>query len=289
MTRDTPARLTLGAAKSTLVQVLLAAALVIAYAPGASAQSFAESHAKIALLAENGALKAGQTASIGLFFDLEPGWHIYWVNPGDSGEPPRVQWNLPKGFRAGDIRWPVPVRLVTGGVIDYGYQGRVLLTVPLQVPPDYNPSAAAKLAADVKYLICRDVCIPAKGHAELLLPPAKGATPDAAATRQLFEDTRARWPKPLPAGAKAQARDDGKNFVLSIETGSPETKASFFPLEEDQVDNDVPQSVTSSGSRVLITLKKSGQLQKPISVLKGVVVFSPDRAYEVAATVAARR
>jgi len=276
------------AARSARSQALLAVALTIACALGAGAQSFTVSHAKIALLAENGTLKPGQTASIGLFFDLEQGWHIYWVNPGDSGEPPRIQWSLPKGFRAGDIRWPVPVRLVTGSVIDYGYQGRVLLSVPLAVPADYNPGATAKLAADVKYLICREVCIPAKAHAELLLPPAKGATPDAAATRQIFEDARSRWPKPLQAGAKAQTRDDGKNFVLSVETGSPETKASFFPLEEDQLDNDVPQSVASSKTGIQITLKKSDQLQKPISVLKGVVVFSPDRAYQVAAPVAAR-
>lgn len=276
------------AAKSTLWQVLLAVTLAVTCTAGAGAQSFTGSHAKIALLAENGVLKPGQTASIGLFFDLEQGWHIYWINPGDSGEAPRVQWALPKGFRAGEIRWPVPVRLVTGSVIDYGYQGRVLLSVPLQVPADYGPGAAAKLAADVKYLICREVCIPAKGHAELLLPPAKGATTDAAATRQLFADAREHWPKPLPAGAKAQARDDGKNFILSVETASPEAKASFFPLEEDQLDNDVPQSVTSSGNTIQITLRKSDQLRKPISVLKGVVVFSPDRAYEVSAPVAAR-
>jgi DsbC/DsbD-like thiol-disulfide interchange protein len=263
--------------------------LTMACALAAGAQSFSMSHAKVALLAENGTLKPGQTASIGLFFDMEQGWHIYWVNPGDSGEAPRVQWNLPKGFRAGDIRWPAPVRLVTGNVIDYGYQGRVLLSVPLRVPADYNPNATAKLTADARYLICREVCIPAKAHAELLLPLAKGATPDAAATHQLFEDARARLPKPLPAGAKAQVRDDGKNFVLSVETGSPEMKASFFPLEEDQLDNDVPQTVTSSKTGIQITLKKSDQLQEPIPVLKGVVVFGPDRAYEVAAPVAPRR
>ena len=84
---------------------------------------------------------------------------------------------------------------------------------------------------------------------------------------------------------RPQVSDRGKNFVLSLETGSPEAKASFFPLEEDQLDNDAPQSVTSAGTRIQITLKKSDQLQKPISVLKGVVVFSPDRAYEVAAPV----
>ena len=279
--------MTINAAKSTLPKVLLAVTLAIICAVGAGAQSFVGSHAKIALLAEGGALKPGQTAWIGLYFDLEQGWHIYWLNPGDSGEPPRIQWSLPKGFRAGDIRWPVPVRLVTGSVIDYGYQGRVLLAVPLQVPPDYNPSAAATLAADVKYLICREVCIPAKAHAALLLPPAKD-TPDTAATNRLFEDAREHWPKPLPAGAKAQASDDGKNFVLSLESGSPETKAAFFPIEEDQLDNDAPQMVTHAGTRTQITLKKSDQLRKPISVLKGVVVFGPDRAYQVAAPVSAR-
>jgi DsbC/DsbD-like thiol-disulfide interchange protein len=267
---------------------MLVVTLAFACAFPAAGQSFMQSHAKIALLAENGALKPGQSNSIGLFFEMEQGWHIYWVNPGDSGEAPRVQWTLPKGFRAGDIRWPIPVRLLTGSVTDYGYQGHVLLSMPLQVPADYNPGAAAKLAADVKYLICRDVCIPAKARVELLLPPAKAAAPNAAATRQLFEDAREHWPKPLPAGAKAQARDDGKNLILTVETGSPEAKASFFPLEEDQLDNDVAQSVTPSRTGVQITLKKSDQLSKLPSTLKGVVVFSPDRAYEVAAPVAGR-
>ena len=276
------------AVRSAWPQILLAVALAFTCALGAGAQSFMTSHAKIALLTENGALKPGQAASIGLFFDLEQGWHIYWINPGDSGEAPRIQWSLPKGFRAGEIRWPVPVRLVTGSVIDYGYQGRVLLSLPLQVPADYNPATTTKLAADVKYLICREVCIPAKAHAELVLPAAKGATPDAAATSRLFDDARARLPKPLPAGAKAQVRDDGKNLVLSIETGNPETKAVFFPLEEDQLDNDVAQSLAPSRTGIQITLKKSEPLQKPITVLKGVVVFSPDRAYQVAAPVAAR-
>lgn len=276
----------INATKSTLWQVLLALALAITCTLGGGAQSFTQSHAKMTLLAEDGALKPGQTAWIGLYFDMEPGWHIYWVNPGDSGEAPRVQWHFPKGFRAGDIRWPAPIRLVTGSVIDYGYQGRVLLAVPLQVPADYKPGASEKLAADARYLICREVCIPAQAYAALPLRPANSATAaDAAATRRLFQDAREHWPKPLPVSAKAVVSDQGKNFVLSLETGSPEAKASFFPLEEDQLDNDAPQSVTSVGTKIQITLKKSDQLRKPISVLKGVVVFSPDRAYEVAAPI----
>jgi thiol:disulfide interchange protein DsbD len=174
-------------------------------------------------------------------------------------------------------------------VIDYGYEGKVLLAAPLQVPADYNPSTATTLSADIRYLICSQVCIPAKGQASLRVPQARGATPDPATQARIFQDTRQRWPKPLPAGAKALATYNGKSFVLTVDAGSPETKASFFPVEEDQVDNDAAQTVTSSGSRVQITLKKSDQLQKPIPVLKGVVVFGSGRAFEVAAPVANAR
>jgi DsbC/DsbD-like thiol-disulfide interchange protein len=265
-------------------RLILTAMLVLICAAGAKAQSFANTHAKIDLRAEDDTLKAGQTAWIGLDFNMEPGWHIYWVNPGDAGDSPKVQWGLPKGFRAGDFRWPAPVRLMTGSVVDFGYEGRVLLEAPLEVPADYRPGSAINLTADVRYLICREVCIPAKAQAALRIP-SKETAADAASARQLFQQTRDRWPKPLPAGAKAQAAFNGKNFVLTIDSGSPEMKASFFPLEEDQVDNDAPQTVKAAGSQVQITLKKSEQSQKPISALKGVVVFGSGRAVEVAAPV----
>jgi len=269
----------------TLSLLALAGVIVFSFASRTRAQSFSNTHAKIELLSEEGAFKPGQTAWIGLYFEMEPGWHIYWINPGDAGEAPRVQWTLPRGFRAGDFRYPTPSRLTTGSVIDYGYQGKVLLAAPLDVPADYKPGAATTLSADIRYLICSQVCIPAKGQASLRVPEAKGASPDAAAAARIFQDARQRWPKPLPAGAKAQASYNGKTFTLSIDSGSPETKATFFPLEEDQVDNDAPQAVTSAGNRVQITLKKSDQLQKPLPTLKGVVVFGSGRAFEVAAPV----
>ena len=200
------------------------------------------------------------------FFRLEQGWHIYWVNPGDSGEAPRVQWNFPKGFRAGDIRWPAPVRLVTGTVIDYGYQGRVLLSVPLQVPADYKPGAPDEARGRREISDLPRGLHSRQAHAALQLRPANSAiTADAAATRRLFEDARGTLAQAF-AGEREGRRlsDNGKNFVLSLETGSPEAKASFFPLEEDQLDNDAPQSVTSAGTQIQITLKKSDQLHKPI-------------------------
>ena len=257
------------------------------FAASAEAQSFAATHAKISLVAENNSLHAGQTAMVGVLFDLEKGWHIYWVNPGDSGEPPKIQWQLPAGFQAKGIRWPTPVRLGTGTVIDYGYEGRVLLPVPIQVPADYKAAKPVTLSADIRYLICREVCIPAKAQASLAIPAAKAAS--AAADRELFRSALENSPKTWPAGWKAQASDGGGFFVVSLDTGMAESKATFFPLEEDQIDNAAAQGVVPTARGVQIKLKKSDQLTKPIGVLKGVVVFGPGRAFEVSTPVAGKK
>src|SRR5579864_5040368 len=281
--------------KSRLAAAVFALTLFFACACEVGArppQTFATTHAKVSLIAEDNAFQAGHTAWIGVLFDMDKGWHVYWVNPGDSGEPPKIQWQLPAGFHAGDIRWPVPMRLGTGTVIDYGYQDRVLLPVPLEVPANYNPAKPVKLAADVRYLICREVCIPAKAQVTLAVPVAGGSAADAAARREAFFNARARWPKPLPAGWKAQATDEGKSFVLDLETGSRETKAQFFPLEQDQIDNAAPQTAAPTARGIRLTLKKSDQLLKPIATLKGVVVLgdgAPNHAFEISVPVAARR
>src|SRR6202049_740437 len=265
--------------------------LVLGFACGgiAAAQSFTAAHAKVSLIAENNSLQPRQSAWVGVLFDLEKGWHIYWVNPGDSGERPKIQWQLPAGFQAKEIRWPTPVRLGTGTVIDYGYEGRVLLPVPMQVPADYKSGNPVMLAADIKYLVCREVCIPAKAHATLSLPAGNGSASDAAARRELFRSARENTPKPLPEGSKTQAVDQGGQFVLSMETGARDTKAVFFPLEQEQIDNAAAQGVAPSARGVQITLKKSDQLLKPIAMLRGVVVLGPQRAYELAAPITPKR
>jgi DsbC/DsbD-like thiol-disulfide interchange protein len=246
--------------------ILLVAMLFgLAFGGIAAAQSFTAAHAKVSLIAENNSLQPGQTAWVGVLFDLEKGWQ------------------LPPGFQAKEIRWPTPVRLGTGTVIDYGYEGRVLLPVPMQVPADYKSGKPVMLSADIRYLICREVCIPAKAQASLAIPPANASS--VAADRELFRSTFENSPKPWPAGWKAQVSDSGGSFQLSLNTGTSESKATFFPLEEDQVDNAAPQSVMPAPRGVQIKLKKSDQLLKPIAVLKGVVVLGPGRAYEVTAPV----
>ena len=112
-------------------RALTSVAAVLFFAAGARAASAPIPHGTLELIAENQSIAPGHEFHLGLHFQLEKGWHIYWVNPGDSGEPPRVKWQLPAGLTAGEMEWPTPQRLGTATIVDFGYEDDVMLLVPM--------------------------------------------------------------------------------------------------------------------------------------------------------------
>jgi DsbC/DsbD-like thiol-disulfide interchange protein len=249
-----------------------------------NAQSPAESHARIELIAEQNTAATGKPLWVGLLFRLDPGWHIYWQNPGDSGEPPRVHWQLPPGFSVGAIRWPQPVRLVAGTVVDYGYEGQVLLMTPIEAASRSASAATPSLAADVKYIVCREMCIPGKAHLTLAAPPGGNSEQ----WHELFEQTRQQLPKPAPSGWKVSAESSGSQFIVSVHGAAQVHSASFFPLDGSQIDNSSRQDFASTAGGFHLTMKKSDLMVKPITTLRGLIVLAPGRAYEVSAPVVSR-
>ncbi|MGD0955873.1 MAG: protein-disulfide reductase DsbD domain-containing protein [Candidatus Acidiferrales bacterium] len=242
-------------------------------------------HLKVELVSDTNSVSPGRPLWVGLHFEPEKQWHIYWINPGDSGEPPRVTWYLPDGFQAGPIRWPAPMRLGSGTVIDYGYEEPVLLPVELRAPPNLEPGTTVTLAATVGWLVCRDICVPGKGDVTLSLPVQGPASTAVSSSHELFQAARSRLPKPEPSAWKVDAIAEKDQFVLTVRARTATAKASFFPLDEDQIDNSAPQTVSAFPGGVRLTLKKSDQLLKTPAALRGVLELGPGRAYEVSAPV----
>jgi DsbC/DsbD-like thiol-disulfide interchange protein len=270
----------------------LGACAGLTLASTAGAQPAPPSHAKIELIADNGP-PSGGTIWAGLLFRLDPGWHIYWQNPGDSGTPPRVEWRLPAGYRAGSIRWPTPIRLGHGSVVDYAYDGEVLLMAPIERTSNSSEEGTIPIAADVTYVVCSEICIPGKTHLTLALPWRSGAQSDRAGDpsqwRAIFERTRAQLPRPAPATWKMSAESSKDEFVLSVLTNVPVKSATFFPLDPDEIENSVPQAFASTRDGFRLTLRKSEQLAKPVTTMRGLVVLgAQQRAFEIAAPVATR-
>jgi DsbC/DsbD-like thiol-disulfide interchange protein len=244
-----------------------------------SAQSAHIPHGTLELVSENSTITPGHDFTVGLEFKMERGWHIYWENPGDSGEPPHVTWQLPKGLTAGEIKWPAPRKMGTPTIVNYVYDGDVLLMAPVRVGADYSASTSDKLDASVKFLICSDqMCMPGKAQLTLVVSAKARSAPDEAMAA-IFNAARARLPKPAPANWKLSGHKDKDSFVIDIQVGQPIAQGYFFPLNESQIENSAPQIAESRPTGLRLTLRKSGELTKPIGILKGVLELPGGEAY----------
>jgi DsbC/DsbD-like thiol-disulfide interchange protein len=258
--------------------------VLFALLPGVlSAQLANAKHARVELLQRETSVSTGHPLTLGVHFVLEPGWHIYWINPGDSGQPPSLEWQLPAGFTAGEIEWPRPERLQSSPTLaDYGYHDDVLLMVPIHVPAGKLNEPSYDFAVQAKWLICREVCIP--DHAQLRLTLRQGPAAPDPATALLFGRTIRLLARPWPAKWVAGAESREEDFALTIDTSKPVNKAEFYPLDKAQIENSTIQKVRPTARGCTIVLKKSDLLLKPISTLHGVLVLD-GQAFDVRATV----
>ena len=149
----------------------------------------------------------GSTLYVALVQNIDTGWHTYWRNPGDAGEPTKITWTLPAGWRAGDIVWPAPKRLPVGPLMNYGYEGQALLPVPIEVPAD------AKVGADRRTSPPRRSCWSAPTSAcrrtpslTLDVPVVAGAAPADPTWGAAIANALAAAPKPSGLTATYQAR-----------------------------------------------------------------------------------
>jgi thiol:disulfide interchange protein/DsbC/DsbD-like thiol-disulfide interchange protein len=203
-------------------------------------------------------VQPGQTLLLGLKLEHKPHWHTYWKNPGDSGLPTTLQWTLPAGVSAGEVQWPTPGRLPIGPLMNFGYDGTLLLPVAVTVPAGFKAdNLDVKLRAD--WLVCKDVCIP-EGGDFVLRVPANAATGGHGA---LFQAAQAAMPIPVP-GAQASAAVEAGALVLRV-AGLPAAwqgqTLGFLPETPGVIQNAAtPQAEWKDGiwtARVLLDPQRS--------------------------------
>ena len=120
----------------------------------------------------------GSTAVVAVKQTIQPGWHTYWRNPGDSGGATTLTWTLPQGVRAGDIVWPLPERQRIAGLMNYGYSGEVWLPVTIEVPASARAGSVLPLTVKAAFFVCSaEMCVPEDLTLRLDLPVREGAAP----------------------------------------------------------------------------------------------------------------
>lgn len=192
-------------------------------------------HTAARLVLSAATARPGDTVTAGVHLRMETGWHNYWKNAGASGMPTKIQWELPAGITAGEIQWPLPEKLGPDDLTTYVYHGETVLLVPLKIGAEAKPGPL-EIKANVSWLECKNVCIPAGAavKATLQIAETNGPSTDAA-----WLET---WKKKLPNAAEglaAQARwerpGSGDARPLFLEwTGPNKTNAAdFFPYAAD--------------------------------------------------------
>src|SRR4051794_11041838 len=191
---------------------LAAVALVSAFALQARAQDASawvkDDHSAVRLLAGS---RSGGGLLGGIAFKLQPGWHTYWRNPGDSGVPPRFDFTKSENIEAVTVLWPAPTKFADGaGGVSLGYQKQAVL--PLRIVPRYADKPVT-LRADINYTVCEKLCIPVEASTELAFTSV-ASTEDSALSAALDA-----VPKPATVGDPnpltiRDVKREGKNSVL---------------------------------------------------------------------------
>lgn len=202
-------------------------------------------HAEAELVSGPASYKAGQPVAVGIKLKFDAGWHGYWINPGEAGMPLSAKWTLPVGWKAGELRNPVPKRFKTGELSGFGYEGEAVYLVDLTPPATADGDAECKVK--LSWLTCNDsACVPGDVELSLKLPAGDGAAGPRAEAIAAAE-------RKMPAPAKDASltlRESGNTLILTL-TG-PEsldlTGARAFPA--------TPQVVADSAD--LVFQRKEG-------------------------------
>ncbi|HEX3631321.1 MAG TPA: thioredoxin family protein [Casimicrobiaceae bacterium] len=260
---------------------LIAAALLAAASAVVHAVPVRTAHVEAELVAERAAFVPGEPMTVALRLAMDRGWHTYWQNPGDSGLPTTLAWKLPAQLRAGPIQWPAPQALPVGPLVNYGYQGDVLLLSEIASIGDVAPGETLTLAARADWLVCKEVCIPEGADLTLTLPvAAKGSAaataPGDARWSTAIARTRASFPRALERwNASATAKGSVVDLVLTPAPGATAPadigKLRFFAYRAGQIEPSGAQELSRDGARWTLALPVAVQRSGEFTRLAGVL------------------
>jgi thiol:disulfide interchange protein len=269
-----------------LAGVILALAMA---APAAAQAPGVTRHVAASLIADHQGIAPGETIHVALRQQIQKGWHTYWRNSGDSGEPTRIKWTLPAGWQAGEFTWAAPQRIPVGPLMNYGYEGEVLLPMTLTAPPTAKVGDKVTLSAAVSLLVCAEVCVPEDDALTITLPVTAVSAPDPASAGPIAAAIAAA-PKPAPLNAVFQARGPGVALAITgvALQGADMAGAYFFPFESTVIDHAKPQAIERGADGLTLTLTPGYAFQggKAPAGLAGVLAVG-GKAYEITAAAGA--
>jgi len=270
-----------------MTRLALAAALLLALATPVLAQGSSPEDGPGAgppkvtarLIAEQRSAKPGGTITLALEQDIAPGWHTYWLNPGDVGQATSIDWALPTGWKADAFQWATPKRLPVGPFMDYGYEGKVALLSDVAVPADAKLGDSVTLKGTAHFLVCKDICIPE--DATLSVPMKVGDGTVDPSVAKTFADARAQLPVTSPWKLTYSA---GPTISLYVEApalaAAHPVDAAFFPLKGGLIKGPAPQNMAFTKDGLVLKLTEADKASISGNLAGVLVLTSSDHSVQ---------
>ena len=233
-------------------------------------------------------VKAGGSFWVAGEYTMKPEWHVYWLNPGDSGLPTTLDVQLPEGWTIGKLQWPAPHKFDAGGLINYGYERKVLLMAEVQIPATAKPGSYT-LAAKASWLACKEECVPGQGQGSVKVTLGDALRPsgDAAA----FEAFRKEIPTRTKLTGRATPTNEGYRLEIQPLGDSAPDEAYFYAASGEALSHAAKQAVSWSAGKLVLDVKRSEYSSKTPEEIRGVLVVVRGKerlAYEVSLGVLTR-
>lgn len=229
------------------------------------------------LVSDQSTITPGGTFTVGLKFEIDPTWHTYWINPGETGTPTELSLTLPEGFTRGPLRFPVPKRFITDygfGIREagFGYEESVIHILKVKAPDSLEPGTAVTLSGTANWLMCDpESCVPGTADLSLTLEVGESAVPSPSAAEI------AKYEKKIPEAPdwKFSASIEGENVVARIqlpEAPSEGIEWNFFPYQNRVYDQLAEPEVNLAGTELTLSVKKHEKLATLPDPFAGVLV-----------------
>ena len=208
---------------------------LIALTFAVDAKAVKTDHAEISIIGKNNIISEPGTIDLGYKFIFTPGWHTYWINPGDSGGPPNFQFNQIKGWKINQNLWPGPQTIEYPPLMTYGYENEVVFPFKLEIADLENKEADI----NIKFLVCDDICVPEEANLKLILK-------NKILNIEERPDELKKWTKLVPVRGPPDLKASIQNNQIKISADLIDRVSYFFPYDDQVTDFSAKQNFSNS-------------------------------------------
>lgn len=245
-------------------------------------------HSSAELVSEFSTVVPGEPFTLGLAMKLDPEWHSYWVNPGDAGLGTKIKWEDTKGVTISDVIYPTPHYLPTPPLASYGYENEVMLLLDAVAPRTWKPGDTVTLSGQADFLVCREVCLPAREAVSVTLKVGRQAEENTD-WAIAFARTRAALPKPVSevAGFTVRAAHAEGGYLVSLKSGPapelasiPASQVRFFAEDPGVIQHAGEQPRNLADGELVLFAPISEYSKAPATRLRGLLTLPENASWK---------